>query len=144
MPCNFQKTDHGTYQCSQCGFEYNAKFGPNVKRQNCHTLNPRPVRPTHAATQSSFTWPNGPGTILHRKIKKRLGEDYQAGCGCEDMVNQMNAWAPAGCRAHLNEIIAKMLAEAKKRPKWKLAVSLPGAKLFIKRMVLSAIREAEG
>ena len=77
-------------------------------------------------------------------IKDRLGEDYQAGCGCEDMVHLMNTWGPAGCRAHIDEIIAKMHTEAQKRPKWKLLASLPGSKLFIKRMVLSAIREAEG
>ena len=142
MPCDFQKTDHGTYQCSQCGFSYDAKYGPEVKRQNCRPLQPRPIK-SHAAPQSSFTWPNGPGTILHRKIKERLGEDYEAGCGCEDMVNQMNAWGPAGCRQHLDEIVAKMLDEAKKRPKWKLLASLPGSKLFIRRMALSAIREAE-
>lgn len=142
MPCNFQKTDHGTYECSQCGFSYNAKYGPDVKRHHCHPLQPRPARSIHAASQSSFTWPNGPGTILHRKIKERLGEDYEAGCGCEDMVIQMNAWGPVGCREHINEIIAKMLTEAKKRGKWKLLVAMPGAKLFIRRMILSAIREA--
>ena len=79
----------------------------------------------------------------YRMIKDRLGEDYQSGCGCEDMVHLMNTWGPAGCRAHIDEIVTKMHTEAQKRPKWKLLVALPGAKLFMKRMVLAAIREAE-
>ena len=85
----------------------------------------------------------GTGTILHRMIKDRTGEDYTPNCGCNDMVRRMNAWGPAGCREHLNEIVTKMHTEAKNRPKWKLLASLPGVKLVMKRMVLSAIREAE-
>ena len=85
----------------------------------------------------------GPGTILHRMIKKRTGEDYTPDCGCNDMVRRMNAWGPSGCREHLDEIVTKMHTEAKNRPKWKLLASLPGVKLFMKRMVLAAIREAE-
>lgn len=80
--------------------------------------------------------------LLTRSARRYTREDYRPGCGCEDMVIQMNAWGPAGCREHINEIIAKMLTEAKKRGKWKLFVAMPGAKLFIRRMILSAIREA--
>ena len=85
----------------------------------------------------------GPGTILHRMIKDRTGEDYITGCGCKDMVARMNAWGPSGCRNNIDEIVTKMHTEAKNRPKWKLLVSLPGAKLIIRRMILAAIREAE-
>ena len=98
---------------------------------------PRADRPKYQSTH------RGPGTILHRKIKQRTGEGYTPDCGCEDMTRRMNAWGPAGCRDHLDEIVAKMLTEAKTRPKWKLLAALPGAKLIMKRMVLSAIREAE-
>ena len=98
---------------------------------------PRADRPKYQSTRT------GPGTILHRKIKNRTGEDYTPNCGCNDMVRRMNAWGPSGCREHLDEIVNKMLAEAKNRPKWKLLASLPGAKIVMKRMVLSAIREAE-
>ena len=72
-------------------------------------------------------------------IKDRTGEDYITGCGCKGMVTRMNAWGPDGCREHIDEIVTKMHTEAKNRSKWKL----PGVKLFMKRMVLSAIREAE-
>ena len=96
---------------------------------------PRADRQTYQSTRT------GPGTILHRMIKERTGEDYTPECGCNDMVRRMNAWGPSGCRAHIDEIVTKMHTEAKNRPKWKLLVALPGAKLVIKRMVLSAIRE---
>lgn len=99
---------------------------------------PRTDRPKYQSVRT------GPGTILHRKIKQHTGEDYTPDCPCADMARRMNAWGPSGCRAHLDEIVAKMLTEAKNRPKWKLLASLPGAKLVMKRMVLSAIREAEG
>lgn len=114
---------------------------------------PRPTYPTlapgtptiipRAERQRYQPAHRGPGTILHRMIKNRTGEDYEAGCGCQSMVRLMNAWGPSGCREHIDEIINKILTEAKNRPKWKLLASLPGAKLVMKRMALSAIREAE-
>ena len=98
----------------------------------------------HQAERQKYTSTRrGPGTILHRMIKERTGEDYTPNCGCNDMIRRMNAWGPTGCREHLDKIVTKMHTEAKKRPKWKLLASLPGVKLFMKRMVLSAIREAE-
>jgi hypothetical protein len=55
----------------------------------------------------------------------------------------MNAWGPAGCREHLEEIVGWMVKEANKRGWWKYAVAVPGSRYFIKRMVLGAIRKAE-
>ena len=55
----------------------------------------------------------------------------------------MNAWGPAGCREHLDEIVGWMAEEANKRGWWKYAVAVPGSQLFIKRMVLVAIRTVE-
>jgi len=43
------------------------------------------------------------------------GEDYTTGCSCENMVAQMNAWGPAGCREHMEEIVDKLQKEGQKR-----------------------------
>jgi len=55
----------------------------------------------------------------------------------------MNAWGPAGCREHLEEIVGWMVEEANKRGRWRYAVSVPGSRYFIERMVLGAIGKAE-
>ena len=116
----------------------------NQPRPSYPTLDPESQAVIHQADRQKYqpTRP-GPGTILHRIIKKRTGEDYTPDCPCADMTRRMNAWGPAGCRDHIDEIVTKLHTEAKTRPKWKLLASLPGVKLFMKRMVLSAIREAE-
>ncbi len=55
----------------------------------------------------------------------------------------MNAWGPAGCREHLEEIVGWMVEEANKRGWWKHAVAVPGSRYFIERMALGAIKKAE-
>ena len=55
----------------------------------------------------------------------------------------MNRWGPAGCREHLNEIVEWMMDEAKQRGWWRYAVAVPGSRLFVRRMVLGAIKKAE-
>ena len=119
--CNFKKTDHGTYQCARCGYSYDEKYGPDVNRTPCRPLKPMPATPKKEVRTSSGTWPNGPGDYLHRLIKKFTGNDYQAGCGCEDMVFEMNAWGPGGCRTNLETIVDKMVAAAEER-KWDFAI----------------------
>jgi hypothetical protein len=53
----------------------------------------------------------------------------------------MNAWGPAGCREHLDEIVGWLIDEAVKRG-WR-AANWPGARFVCRRLVMSAIREAE-
>lgn len=85
----------------------------------------------------------GPGDYLHLAILKWVGEGPTQKCGCTDRIREMNAWGPGGCREHLGEIVDWLANEAKRRGWWKYAVAVPGSKLFIRRMVLGAIRQAE-
>ncbi len=55
----------------------------------------------------------------------------------------MNAWGPAGCREHLDEIVGWLVDEAAKRGWWRYAVTVPGSRLFLCRLVLGAIKKAE-
>ena len=55
----------------------------------------------------------------------------------------MNAWGPAGCRQHLDEIVEWLVDEANRRGWWKYAVAVPGSRHFIMRMVLGAIEKGE-
>ncbi|MGD9126798.1 MAG: hypothetical protein PVH19_05405 [Planctomycetia bacterium] len=108
--------------------------------RNC----PGPNTATRVPSAPTSPRPRGPGDYLHAAILRLTGEDYQPGCGCDDMVHRMNAWGPAGCRDHINDIAQKILTEAAARKKrWKLLTSLPGATLFIKLMIRSAIRKSE-
>lgn len=84
----------------------------------------------------------GPGDFLHDAILKWVGEGPTPECGCTDRINQMNAWGPAGCREHLDEIVGWLVEQATQRDWWKHAVSVPGSRYFIKRMVLGAIKRA--
>lgn len=49
----------------------------------------------------------GPGTELHKLIAE-LGITPTPTCPCEQMRLRMNAWGPAGCREHREEILAHM------------------------------------
>jgi hypothetical protein len=85
----------------------------------------------------------GPGDYLHDAILKLVGEVPTRECSCRASIAKMNSWGPAGCRAHLDEIVEWMDVEAKQRGWWRFAVAVPGSRLFIKRMVLGAIKQAE-
>ena len=56
----------------------------------------------------------GPGHELHR-IFDQLGVQMQATCACRARIKQMDAWGAAGCRQHLDEIVAAL---AKDRDKY--------------------------
>lgn len=49
----------------------------------------------------------GPGYELH-KIFDQLGVQMQANCSCRARIAQMNAWGPAGCLDHLDEIVSAL------------------------------------
>jgi len=83
---------------------------------------------------------NGPGDCLHRAIERRTGEEPKLSCGCRSRIARMNAWGPAGCREHLDEIVGWLLEEAERRG-WRSA-KLPGARWAVKRLVLAAIKES--
>lgn len=85
----------------------------------------------------------GPGDYLHLAILKWVGEGPTRCCGCNDRIREMNEWGLDGCREHLDTIVEWLTDEAARRGWWKYAVAVPGSKLFIKRMVLGAIKQAE-
>ncbi len=60
---------------------------------------------------------SGPGDYLHDAILSWVGEGPTRECGCTDRINQMNAWGPAGCREHLDEIVGWLVEQAKTH-KW--------------------------
>ncbi len=50
---------------------------------------------------------HGPGSQLWRLLES-LGVQHSADCQCLTRAEQMNAWGPAGCREHRDDIIAWM------------------------------------
>ena len=86
---------------------------------------------------------HGPGDYLHDAILRWVGESPMNDCQCRSRIAQMNSWGPAGCREHLDKIVDWLLDEATKRGWWKCAVVVPGSRLFLRRIVLTAIKKAE-
>ena len=126
----FCKPDGSGRRCIACGWTWK---GPS----------PWPIRNCTKKLPSllTITEPTGPGTELHKIIRRLFGQEYAANCGCADMVRRMNAWGPDGCREHVDEIVDKMMLEGKSRKM--LAAKLPGARMVSKRVVLMAIRRSE-
>jgi hypothetical protein len=56
----------------------------------------------------------------------------------------MNMWGPDRCRKNIELIRRKVREEAGRRNWWRFAVTLPGAKFFLKALILKAIAESEG
>ena len=87
---------------------------------------------------------NGPGTELHKKLKRPLKVlgflwrvPIDTGCGgCARYARKMNAWGCAGCRERIDKIADHLRKQAKKQD---LPFNRPIAKLLIYR----AIRRAE-
>ena len=108
----------------------------NRKSQRARsTKNPKLRKPLDAR--------RGLGDYLHDAIQRWVGESPTTDCQCRSRIAQMNAWGPAGCREHLDEIVDWLLDEAANRGWWKCAVAIPGSRLFIRHMVLAAIKKAE-
>lgn len=110
----------------------------------------------------------GPGTHLHDLIECWTGEKPNMSCSCRKWIKKMDKEGPGWCRAHLQEIVAKLRLEARRRAKlwravpvdehgqpqnlvrsvlWKGAFMIPGSGLlvvqFVRRMILRAISLAE-
>lgn len=127
-----------------------------------------------APYQAQMTPPGfGPGTELHKLIRRWTGAWEFPGCQCAARMAQMDLWGPAGCREHLEEIVGWLLqaagdlAEAYRRQQARLAApdydaaadtiprlsrsalvwarlaKLPGATAFLRRTIQRAIRRAE-
>lgn len=82
---------------------------------------------------------------LHQIILEKTGEDFLPGCGCHDMMMQMQEWGIDGCKEHIEEIVDKMQSEGKKRGlKNKIKASIPiVSREIMKGWVREAIARAE-
>jgi hypothetical protein len=85
----------------------------------------------------------GAGRHLHRLLHQLTGQGFTPGCGCKEMIRRMNANGPAWCRKHIDEIVAKMRGEARKRRWWKIIMLIPGTNAPMRWMVFEAIRRSE-
>lgn len=121
-----EKADEGIYRCRNTGKVIRTSILPIV----C-------CGPDAVATVQ------GPGDYLHLAILRWAGEGPTRKCTCKDRIAKMNKWGPAVCREHLDTIIDWMIEEASKRGWWRYTVAVPRSRLFIKRMVLGAIKKAE-
>ena len=105
----------------------------------CPFCNMRPLpKPAIHNCRASGTRPrlvpaSGPGDYFHRMLKKWLNQDIRAGCKCKGMIRKMNGWGWAGCRAHIDEIVDKMLDEGRKRNM--MLAKVPGARVAAKAAV---------
>lgn len=126
MDCELIQQSDGRFVCSFCGRPLSVRA-----RRNC------------------VARPKGPGTILHEIIKKYAGADTRKGCGCEELVREMNELGVEGCRRHVELIVDHMMGEAAKRG-WRLArlrcvnlVTYKGAKLLVYWAIKRAEKEAK-
>ena len=47
----------------------------------------------------------GPGTQLHRLLKKYTGQDIEPDCKCKSRIAEMDRRGPAWCREHVDVIV---------------------------------------
>jgi hypothetical protein len=102
---------------------------------------PQSLSPQTGSPSGAPPSAKGPGDYLHDTILYWVGESPTSDCQCNSRIVQMNAWGPAGCREHRDEIVDWLVDEATNRGWWKYAVAVPGSRYFIKRMVLEAIKK---
>jgi len=149
--CDFQR-DGDWWRCQNrdCIASYSVERFPTPPARECGEVN-RAVGPGRQLliprqkplARQSAAISKGPGDYLHDAIRKWIGEEPTNQCGCQDRIDQMNAWGPAVCRDHLDEIVGWLVDEATKRGWWRYAVAVPGSRYFIEQMVLGAIEKAE-
>jgi hypothetical protein len=106
----------------------------------------------------------GPGTRLHKMIVAWTGEEPKLGCGCQNLINDMNKGGVKWCRQNLGQIVEKIMVAARHRPQswktsrpsgalarlgralWMVSMGMPGQELalqvFARRMVSQAIQES--
>jgi len=132
--------DESGIRCRVCGWVN--KWDVEFPRRNCGE-----VRVAVGFSKELVVSPGsresrkGVGDNLHDLIEKFMGEVPAEGCGCEQLIRQMNRWGPDGCRRHMDEIADHMVGEAKKR-KWKI-VRWPGSRTAAKMLIRWAIRRTE-
>ncbi len=96
---------------------------------------------------------HGPGAHLHRLIERWTGEGITACCKCNSRIAEMNRRGPQWCRDNVERIVDWMIEEVDRRlsendkpTPWRLrlgGLNLPGRRLALRRLVLTAVRRAE-
>lgn len=145
MNCDFQINDNSLWQCIYCHYIYPIQSA-KPPRRNCPKS---PNRPSENKV---------PGNRLHEILLDRFNLDITEGCGCRKRINLMNAWGPKGCRENLDEIVAGMIAEARKQ-KWQIdgrplltalarvgtltPLGIAFARAWARKLVLEAIEHCE-
>lgn len=81
------------------------------------------------------TEPRGPGTELKRLLES-FGITAGPNCACRAMMLRMDLHGPAWCEGHIDEIVAVMVKEAKRRDWMRL---LPGKVFAAEALVRRAI-----
>ena len=139
MDCVFEKIAESQWECQRCHARYN--YLP-VRQCDADPEKQKPEQLT-SPTASDVPANRGPGDYLHGIIIRWTGEVPTEDCQCRSRIAQMNAWGPAGCRVHLDEIVEWLAEEAKNRGWWRYAVAVLGSRLLIRFMVLRAIVKSE-
>jgi len=116
-----------------------------VLHTNCQAANSTLGNQANTGTTSlgMSTKMQGPGDILHDSLIRWFGEAPTAACKCKDRIARMNRWGPSVCRERLETIVGWLIEEAEKRG-WKAATKIPVLpKIFLRRLVLAAIKKSE-
>ena len=101
MDCTFEKTILDTWKCTWCGAEY----GYLAVRQCDTDPTGRNRRPSFQTSPGPLRQFAAPATTCTTPSWNWVGEGPTRACPCQDRIIQMNAWGPAGCREHLDEIV---------------------------------------
>jgi len=105
MTCIFQQLTDGKWHCRQCGYTTKRPYERPPQKECSGAPRVPPID-------------YGPGTELKKIIAAYRLVPTET-CGCEAMIQQMNAWGIAGCREHRAEILAHLhKAYAELNPSW--------------------------
>ncbi len=132
--CALEQLDNSKWWCPTCDSK-KKRLLPVEAHRKC------PGKEWKSSRKPKQQTNNGVGDHLHDLIIKFTKELPKGGCGCEQLIAQMNQWGPNGCRKRMEEIADHMMDEADKR-KWKLA-KWPGTRTGAKLLVRWAIKKTE-
>ena len=88
-----------------------------------------------------FAGPCGPGCQLRRALAW-WGIRDDGSCGCHEYAAQMDGWAPDGCEARIDEIVAHLVEQAEKRGVILGAIAAASATTLVRRAIEAARAEA--
>lgn len=112
-----------TYVCPKCRRIVKSRYEPNLVHRNCSTV----------LKEKEF----GPGTEL-QKMLEFFGGKVTRYCGCKDWVSWMNNLGP-DCERHIEDIVARLQEEARKRSPWKWLLTKWAARCLVRRAIRRAV-----